>query len=667
MSDTTIKSTGMNTDNYSLQIKAAITYLNMESLSAVADKCGAAIQLDEERCEAYLILSIAAFLMDDLGRALELAMVSHEKSPDCLEVSEILAHYHAHAGNVNDNVYFAKLWSIGESNPLLAELSIDGLNNLPKAMSDNHDTSYRVEAMLAYFEERYGDAVTSFEKELRLRKGDAELFRLFGHALCEVGIISRGLAAVLGAAHLEPDDARTYLSLASVYGRVGDWALAGPCYSKAVALAGDDPKVLAAASAYQNRTGTPLSQFDHVCQTWFEQASSNKYSHTKKTSSGGPLSIGFLLDRSCLSDMSRILEPMFWHYDREHVEYYVYSKDIPNDAVPVKFQSLVKYWLDTNEILDEKLAAIINNHDLDVLIDLTVTDNGFRPDVVARHPARKILRWTGPRGGVFSHGYDGALSLQNKKKSNQVMPVVLDPATMPHIEGAAPCHELGFVTFGGRCDLNKLNLDVIMVWGDVLRAVPGSRMLLEVLPDFSEEVRKRCIEMFTAAGVFDRIDFDKPDPKLNPNHNKSAESSPILKRLGFMVEIDIYLDIFPSNGFVELADALWAGVPVVTLVGDDGLDMAEAILQAGGHGKYIAHDRRQYVEHAVSAAKTVSADKNWRADMHSQVRQSALFDPEQWGQTFFKTLQTLTRRKPVKKMGKPVKKKAAKKKKPVKS
>jgi predicted O-linked N-acetylglucosamine transferase (SPINDLY family) len=323
------------------------------------------------------------------------------------------------------------------------------------------------------------------------------------------------------------------------------------------------------------------------------------------------------------------------------VNYYVFSKDIPNDSVPVKFQSLVKFWLDTNDILDDKLAKIINSQNLDLLIDLTITDNGHRPGVIARHPVRKILRWFGPCSGVFAHGYDGVLSQPKKKNSNQIMPIVIDPATMPEVEGMSPFQELGFITFGGRCDLNKLNLAVVMVWGDILRGVPGSRLLLHTRADFSDEVRQRCIDMFTAAGVFDRIEFDKPNPAANNNL--------ILERLGYMVEIDVYLDIFPSNGLVDLADALWAGVPVVTFVSDSGLDMAEAILTAGGQADYIALDQPQYVQHAIQAAKAVSEDKNWRADMHAQVSASALFNPEQWGQTFYKVLQSETRNKPAKK------------------
>ena len=112
-----------------------------------------------------------------------------------------------------------------------------------------------------------------------------------------------------------------------------------------------------------------------------------------------------------------------------------------------------------------------------------------------------------------------------------------------------------------------------------------------------------------------------------------------------MGNIDIYLDTFPSTGFVELADALWAGVPVVTLASAEGEDMAEAILIAGGHAEYIARNAEQYVGYAEHAANTVLDDNKWRSNMHAKVRKSELFNPEVWGRKFFESIQSIARPK----------------------
>ena len=641
MSDDFINQPHITDENYDLLIQSAILFLDIQALSDAADKCSAAIRIDQDRCEAYLVLSVAAYLMDDLGRAMELALIAHEASPDCLEASEALAHYYAHAGSMNDSVYYAKLGTIGVSNPLLAKINVDGLNNLPKAINEARETSYRVEAMRAYYEERYGDAVVSFEKELRLNKGNAELFRLFGHSLCEIGNISRGLAAVLGAVHLDHDNAENYISLASVYASLGDHVLAKSCYGRAMYLAKDDLKILIASSCYQEKTQLPWSELEHASKAWVEGAASeNKFVQGEQDAPNETLSIGFLIDRSCVSDISRIIEPMLWHHDREKIDYYVYSRDIPNDLASLKLRNIVRYWLDTYEVRDNTLAATINSHNLDLLIDLTVTEEGCRPAVIARHPAKTILRWLGPSQGVFSYGYDGALNSLKKKKSDpdSILPIILNPDIMPEINGDSPCQSQEYVTFGASCDLSKLTPDTVMLWGEILRAVPGAKLLLGNSTVISDEIQNRCHEMFTAAGVHDHIEFEVMQPGTNGNQ--------IVPRLQYMVGIDVYLDTFPSNGFVELADALWAGVPVVTLAGTKKQSMAEAILIAGEHGEYIARGAHQYVDYAVLAANAVLEDVNWRKNMHNKVRESGLYNPEQWGELFADVLQAIARPKP---------------------
>ena len=102
-------------------IREALRHLDNRSISEMSDICGNAVKLVKDRCEAYFLLSIAAFLLDDLGRALELAQKGHEIDPDCQEGNDILAHLLAHAGHIEESVFHAKLVSVGSVESLLAE------------------------------------------------------------------------------------------------------------------------------------------------------------------------------------------------------------------------------------------------------------------------------------------------------------------------------------------------------------------------------------------------------------------------------------------------------------------------------------------------------------------------------------------------------------------
>jgi|APSaa5957512535_1039671.scaffolds.fasta_scaffold13942_2 tetratricopeptide (TPR) repeat protein len=191
---------------YHKQIGGAIRCINRHDLDGATDACSAGLKHNPGGCEAYFLFSVVAFLLKDLGRAIEFANKGHELDPDCAEGCDILAHIQAYAGNMGDSVYFAKLSAAGESNPLLADLQVDGLDDLAKALDGaGESVSYQVDALRAFYEEDFDTAIATCEKELRLHQGNQALFLLYGRSLLGQGLISRGIAALHGALHLDPD------------------------------------------------------------------------------------------------------------------------------------------------------------------------------------------------------------------------------------------------------------------------------------------------------------------------------------------------------------------------------------------------------------------------------------------------------------------------------
>ncbi len=639
--------TNQNTDPvYQHQIANAVRCINNRDLDGAADACGAALQRDSERYEVYFLFAVVAYLVNDLGRAIEMANKGHEINPNCVEGCDILAHIHAYAGNLNDSVFFGKLATAGVSCPVLSTLNVEGLNDLSKAMDDVERVSYKVEALRAFYAENYDLCVSSCEKEMRLNNGDAELFQVYGRGLLKLGFFTRGIAALHGALHLNPDDAMVYARLGEGYVLRGERELAVTCFDKALELSDDAIGILSIASQYAHLMPKPWKALDSGIKKWLKTVSPLEMSpedQSTEENSSKNIQIGLLIDRACSSEEFRYLEPWFWEIDRSRFDLHVYSLDRPEDDVPAKLRGLSETWVDANDVNSKTLVAAMSARELDLLVDVRIRNLDTFAGVVLAHPARKTVAWNLVSAGIRRHGYDvtlhdGAKKARNSTSMEYVATSAAAPALtrdgLPQIEGMSPVQTLNHITFGAMCDLSKVTPTVAKVWSTLLLQIPGSRLLLGNVGEIPQEIKSRFQEMFSAFGCVGRIDFAPL--------NSTAPAEVLLSRLEFMVSTDVYLDTFPVGGSVELSDALWSGVTVIGHSGDEQPgSLGNALLRAAGQDRWIAKNDKSYVSLAVEAAEKITKDPAWRAGMHESVRNSRLFDTKQWGGALNEVLEKL--------------------------
>ncbi len=598
-------------------VRTAIFHIDAGAMGNASDTCGKAIAVAADRCEAYFVLSVAAYLIDDLGRAIDLASQGHDLAPECSEGCDLLAHYHTHAGKLNDGVYYAKLAEAGEKNTLLAKLKVEGLDDLAAAMNEARETSYRVDALRALNEERYSDCVQCCEKELRLRDGDAELFSLFGRGLTGCGKISQGIAALHAAIHLEPENPDNYLHIALAYSTLGEFDMAKACCDRALRLDRVDGRTLGIVSHICHLLPRSWLELDSAIEQWRGAGQQTKAQTIQATDDDDrPLRVGYLVDRACAGEALRAIEALLWHYDRDRIDVYVYSVDLPNDSMPDKLSGLCTLWLDTRDINDEAVVRSMEAHKLDVLVDLSMTPEGHRPGVIASHPARTVLRGLCPSGGVFAYGYDGDLGAG---RGGIACAIGFDPKRLPNVEGKSPFHVRGKITYGAVCDPARITPHVAMTWARILLDDPASRLALGGIGEIPPEAQARLESIFSAFGVIGRLDFVPA--------SSGPSTSLLVQRLEFFVGVDVCLDTFPLSGFIDLADALWCGVPVISLSGC-AHGFGEQFLKASGQEKWLAADEADYIVKALDAARAVSENPEFRQEMHSAVCDTQLFQPE---------------------------------------
>jgi predicted O-linked N-acetylglucosamine transferase (SPINDLY family) len=185
-----------------------------------------------------------------------------------------------------------------------------------------------------------------------------------------------------------------------------------------------------------------------------------------------------------------------------------------------------------------------------------------------------------------------------------------------------PARLNSYITFGCFNNLNKINDPVIELWSEILHAIPASKLILKtrLLADYTicELIRGK----FTSKNItHDRIILEGP-----------AKRYDLL--LGYN-RIDIALDPFPYPGGTTTAEALWMGVPVLTLRGDRFLShVGESIAMNTGRPEWIANDKDEYVEKAVYFASDISRLSTIRNSLREKVLLSPLFDAKRFARNF---------------------------------
>jgi predicted O-linked N-acetylglucosamine transferase (SPINDLY family) len=188
-------------------------------------------------------------------------------------------------------------------------------------------------------------------------------------------------------------------------------------------------------------------------------------------------------------------------------------------------------------------------------------------------------------------------------------PVVeLQPNDLPALQN-------GYVTFGSLNTFSKLSPPTLAAWCRILRMVPDSRLLINA-PDGS--TRERIRDLFSEEGI-------------NPKRLRFTGTLPIRDYFELYHQVDLALDSFPRGGGTTVCDALWMGVPVVTLAGATALSRAGlSILSNAGLPELVARDTAEYVGIAASIAKDLPRLESLRATLRPKLEQSPLMDAKRF-------------------------------------
>ena len=334
--------------------------------------------------------------------------------------------------------------------------------------------------------------------------------------------------------------------------------------------------------------------------------------------------------------VGRFLLPLLANRDRAGFEVYCYSGVRRPDDITSQFIRMADAWRKVNGLSDQRLADMIRQDRIDILVDLTMHSKDNRLLVLARKPAPvqvTYLAYPGTTGlstidyrltdcyldppstgSGQAPGQDDSLYTEKSVRLPRTYWCYVAPWQAP-APNALPALRNGYVTFGCLNNFSKISSVTWESWCELLGRVPNSRLLI-----YSREGthRDRVRRQFDEAGVRPyRIDFVPrlPGPDYFLQYHK----------------IDIALDPFPYPGGTTSCDALWMGVPVVSLAGQTAVSRGGAsILSNVGLPQLLAQTRGQYVQIAADLAADLDQLSRLRATLRAQMQASPLMDASQF-------------------------------------
>ena len=314
------------------------------------------------------------------------------------------------------------------------------------------------------------------------------------------------------------------------------------------------------------------------------------------------------------------------NHDRTHVEVFVYQDGPRADALTGQLRSRAEHWRETWRLDEAAAAARIAEDDLDVLIDVNGHMSNPRPGLLARKPARHMAHYLDFPGTTGIGTMDARIAdeitepaaEEGRWSTEQILRLGKSLLVYRGPTDSAEPNELpalasGRITFGSVNTLPKLNPATLRLWAAVLAAVPDSRLLVAREELAEPELAREWREKLALHGL--------------PPERVEFLTSANFRRLESYHPIDIALDSTPYNGVTTTGDALWMGVPVISLRGDRfGGRISASILTAAGHPEWIAASEADYVRIARDLSADLPALARTRAKLRPEMLASPLAD-----------------------------------------
>ncbi|MCU0227923.1 MAG: tetratricopeptide repeat protein [Bryobacterales bacterium] len=456
----------------------------------------------------------------------------------------------------------------------------------------------------------------------------ADLFRLNGG-------ITQSLTLARLAQQIEPDHPKAIGVEAIALSELGRMREALECYQRVLSI---DPQDGGAQSnlLYNLNFHTafePRKVFA-LHQAWGKLAEAHVkdwgiVSHTI-ANPAKRLRVGYVSGDFRRHSVMYFLRPLLEGHQRDQFEIYCYSCVDREDGITAQVKQMDVVWRDIAALSHPDSAALIVRDKIDILVDLGGHTGSGRLPVFAAKPAPIQCSYLGypNTSGLTTIDYrivdpvsdpeDGPATSLHTEALARLHPTFLcfDPveAQLP-VSPRPPVLEQRYITFGTFNNNKKIDVETAHAWGRLLLAVPGSRLLLKCRSYGAEEARRHVLGILEQAGVSpDRVTLLPGDQGYEDHLRQYAR-------------LDIALDTFPYNGTTTTMEALWMGVPVISLSGQTHASrVGRSILNALGCPEWVAASAEDFARIGAALATNPPELQRLRLNLRQMLGSSALMD-----------------------------------------
>lgn len=338
------------------------------------------------------------------------------------------------------------------------------------------------------------------------------------------------------------------------------------------------------------------------------------------------LRVGFISPDLRHHSVAFFLKPLLQNLDPSRVQTLLYHCHHTEDATSAALGKLASKWTNLNGVEDDAAATLIQRDAPDILIDLAGHSAMNRLPLLTRGLAPVQISYL---------GYPNTTGVPTI--THRLVDEITDPSdeadafTTEKLIRFSPCawtyeapadapspampDENAPVIFGSFNNFLKVTNDTLAMWAKILSRVPASRLFIKSVFLDDAEVRKNVLERIAAAGIAeDRVEMTG---FFAATHDHLAAYN----------RVDVALDTFPYNGTTTTCEALWMGVPVVSLIGDrHAARVGLSLLTAIGHAEWATENENAYIEKVVTLAQDRALRSQLRESLRDEVSGSILCD-----------------------------------------
>jgi protein O-GlcNAc transferase len=482
------------------------------------------------------------------------------------------------------------------------------------------------------------EAIKNFTQAIKIQPDYAEAYNNYGITLNKRGKFYAAIENYGKALDINPDYAIAHYNLGNIYKDLGQLDVAVKSYAKALT---NKPDYI---EAHNNRlfTFNYLTNYDAELNltearkfgTLLNGKLTSRFTDFQGSNEPARLRIGFVSGDLRTHAVGHFLESVCAQLTKSKVELIAYTTYAKFDDLSARIKPYFSDWKAIYGLTDEMAANLVHNDNIHILIDLSGHTAHNRLPIFAFKPAPVQVSWlgyfatTGLAQIDYILGDPHVTPLENQSSFVEKiwqLPESRWCFTPPDYNincERLPALHLKYITFGCFNNYTKLNDTVVALWAKILNHVSDSRLYLKASQFKDQTVREKVIQRFLAYGLdAKRITLEGFDSRE--------------KYFLAYQHVDIALDPFPFTGGTTTVEALWMGVPVLTLEGNSLVSrQGVGILINAGLPNWIAKNQDDYLAKAISFTTDLDKLAMLRSGLRKQVLASPLFDAVRFSNYF---------------------------------